>query len=1125
MQLQMEPVDVVRMRRTAHRVMVRLAIALLLLGALFGLVAQAQITSAALSGSVRDAAGAGVAGASITARSTETNLTKNAESGHAGQYSFNSLPPGSYTLTASLPGFSTLVETGVKLTIGQAALLDLRLQRGSAHETVTITANAKLASAATAEISQVIGEDAIKDLPLNGRDPASLVYLAAGVTDETISQSTFPQTNQSFSTQTGASAGGGRQGSTWYLLDGVPNMDTTTLLSAPFPNPDATQEFRVITNNFDARYGFAPDAVVSIETRAGTNNFHGGAFEFLRNYDADARQYFGGESDNLRRNQFGFYAGGPILRNRLFLFGNYQDTRNSFVATQTTEYTPTAAMLAGDFSAVVDATGKSIPLHGPPGQPNPFQTINGKPNQIDPELFSPGAVALDKLIPLGQVPATGQLLFQQPAQQTDYQEGTGRLDFNLSDRHRGFVRLFSDALNQPGRNIPGNLLSGVPGQNGIDLSIAANETWTLSPSLLNSITAAYLSYDLYSGTAVRNQSGAPVCLSQFIQVSDPPGQCYINLSVSNGDGLSQGSAGFSVFSGQPYQTNRRDWVLGDLLTKSAGKHTLAAGVDILHRHYYEFFGGSVNPTLAFNGSYTGFIQSDFLLGYTTGISQGSGETGKTSGWLIGLYVQDQYKLLPTVTLDAGLRWDPNFSPSLAGHRGGAFVPGAQSTRFPNAPPGLLFAGEQGIPSGLIPNSYGYFQPRIGIAWAATPRTSVRAGFGLFTTPLEDAFYNHVWDADPFSPSYNVPYSSTTPDPFDAPWSLDAATGRRSPFPPFVTPNSSPPSNSNFGLPVTLPAVFDPKLKLGITESWNLSIERQFFDSLTIHAAYVGSESYHQTVPVDQNPGHFFGAGNPNNGNRTTYPDFGSIIEVQDGATANYNGLQLGVDKRLSHGFQAHSSFTWSKAFDVIGSGDPTFEPSVSDPYDIHHDYGPSSFNYPFVWTSDFIYRAPAFAGRSSLMRNGLGGWEISGLYKALSGPNFTINGGNGNNNSFFDEDQDRADAVPGVPINLRKGGRSRWLNQYINPAAFTTNVPGTPGNVPKFSVTGPPLEDVDLALLKRLAYRERYRMELRVEAFNAFNHPSFCQPDSNAGDANFGQISGQGAVAPRILQAAVKITF
>ena len=1087
--------------------------------------AAAQVTSATLYGSVFNSTGTALPGVTITARNTTTNLSRMVQSGPGGNYRFNALPPGPYTLTLSLTGFTRLVENGVKLTVGQFAALNLRLQPGSAQDTVTVNIGAKLTDTANAELSQVIGEDVIKNLPLNGRDPSSLVYLAAGVTDETISQSTFPQTNQSFSTQTGASAGGGRQGSTWYLLDGVPNMDTTTLLAAPFPNADATEEFRVITANFDARYGFAPDAVVSVATRAGTNRFHGGVFEFLRNYDLDARQYFSGQSDQLRRNQFGAYGGGPILPDKLFFFANYQETRNSSVATQTIAYTPTAAMLQGDFSAVVDSNGNSIALHGPTGQPNPFQTVGGKPNQIDPALFSAGAVALDRLIPTGANPENGQIVFAEPAQQTNYREGTGRIDYIPGPHHRGFARLFIDQLSQPGRTTPGDILSGVAGQHGIDLNLAVNETWNLSTSMLNSLTAAYISYDLSSGTAVLDQNGSPVCLSQFIQVNDPPGLCSINLSVSSGNSLSTAASGFNVFSAPPYQTHRRDWVLSDALSKSAGKHSLAAGLDLMHRHYYEFNGSTVNPALSFNSSYTGFIQSDFLLGYATGVAQGSGETGATSGWLLGLYLQDQYRLLPNVTLSAGLRWDPNLSPSLAGRRGAAFVPGARSTRFPNAPTGLLFAGEQGVPAGLIPTSYGYFQPRIGLAWTPLPHTAVRVGFGLYTTPLEDAFFNHVWDADPFSPSYNVAYSSGTPDPFDDPWSLDAATRGRSPFPPFVTPDSVPASGATFAPPVTLPAVFAPGFKLGITQSWNLSLDQQLSSTLVLHAAYVGSESYHQSVPVELNPGHFFGVGNPNNGNRTTYTSFGSILQVQDGATGNYHGLRAGIEQSFFHGLQAYSNFTWSKTSDVIGSGDPTFEPSVSDPNHLRHDHGPSSFNYPFVWTSDFIYRMPLLNGQRALLREGLGGWAISGLYKALSGPAFTVNGGNGNNNSFLDVGQDRADVVPGIPLNVRKGGRSYWMNHYFNPGAFTMNAPGTPGNIQKYNLQGPPLQDVDLALLKRFMYRERYGLEFRFEAFNALNHPSFCQPDSNVGDSNFGQISGQGAVSPRALQGALKLSF
>jgi hypothetical protein len=1087
---------------------------LIVLGAAFlATMATAQITSARLSGTITDATGAVVPGVQVIARNMGTNLSQTGTSSAGGQYAFNSLPPGTYTLTTTMAGFAPTIENNVMLTVGQAATLDIGLKTGSEQDTVTVTGGAELINTTTAEISNTVGEDEIKELPLNGRDPSHLVYLSAGVTDETISQAASTQNNQSFSTQTGASAGGGRQGSTWYLLDGVPNMDTTTLLAAPFPNADATQEFRVITNNFDARYGFAPSAVVNIQTKSGTNSIHGGAFEFLRNDAVNAKNYFSGRVDPLKRNQFGGYAGAPLIKDKLFLFGNFQGTRASEASTSATANTPTAAMLQGDFSAV------GYQLTGP------FTTINGKINQVNTALFSPGAVALDKSIPLGGNAGSGLVYFNEPVQHPNYNEGTGRLDYILNDKQRMFLRLFIDQLNQPGASIPGNILSGVEGQHGIDLNAAVNHSWTISPTLLNSITGAYITYDLDSGTIVRSASGQPICLSQFIKVNDPPGQCFVNLGVSNGNALYGGASGFSVFSGQPYQTNRRDWLLTDTVTKVFGKHTMAAGTDILHRHYFEFYGGSVNASVGFNGSYTGNIFSDYLLGYSTGVSQGSGELGATNGWMLGLYVQDQYKWRPNITLNFGLRWDPNFGPDIEGDRGAVFVPGAQSTRFPNAPQNLLFAGEQGIPSGLIRTTYGYFQPRLGVAWQVNPRLAVRAGFGLFTTPLEDAFYNRTWDAPPFSPSYGTIYSASVYAPFDNPWSIYAPTGGKSPFPPFVTPGTKPAADSTFPAQVGLAATFSQNFKLGITQSWNASIEQQIGDTFAFHIAYVGSESYHQATTVEQNPGHFFGLNNPNNGVRSTYPNFSSVLQVQDGATSTYNALQAGFEKRFSRGYRVQSNFTWSHAFDVGGSGDPTFESSVSDPYNFHEDHGNSSLNYPVVSFTNFEYQAPELSGRNQLLRNTVGGWEFTGLFTAQSGAPFTVNGGNGNNNSFFDVGQDRADAVPGQPYAVRSGGKSQWINQYFNVNAFQQNAFGTPGNVQKYNIQEAPIATLDAAIIKNWSYAERYKLQFRWEMFNALNHPSFGQPDSNPGDSNFGQITGSGPINARVMQAGLKIAF
>jgi len=280
-------------------------------------------TSARLTGSVTDPSGAALDHIKITAHDLETNLDVVVESDSAGNYAFNSLPVGKYKVTAEGNGFAPLIETGVELTVGQTATLNLSLKLGGSQETVTVAGGADLINTTSAEIGQTIGEETIKELPLNGRDPGALVFLAAGVTNELNSEASTLQATNSFPNESGASAGGQRQGSTWYLLDGVSNMDTYTLLSLPFPNPDATQEFRVVSNNFDASNGFAPSAIVSIQTKSGSNTLHGGVFEFIRNDYFNAANPFTGLRDPLKRNQFGGYAGGPVFKNKLFFFANY----------------------------------------------------------------------------------------------------------------------------------------------------------------------------------------------------------------------------------------------------------------------------------------------------------------------------------------------------------------------------------------------------------------------------------------------------------------------------------------------------------------------------------------------------------------------------------------------------------------------------------------------------------------------------------------------------------------------------------------------------------------------------------------------------------------------------------
>jgi hypothetical protein len=586
------------------------------------------------------------------------------------------------------------------------------------------------------------------------------------------------------------------------------------------------------------------------------------------------------------------------------------------------------------------------------------------------------------------------------------------------------------------------------------------------------------------------------------------------------------------FSSNPDDTKRRDYSATETFTKTFGRNTISAGADLFHRHHTERSAFIQSPVIGFNGQYdNGVPFADFLLGKAAYLVQGAGEAGATSQWMYGIYGQDQFKLMPNLTLTLGLRWDPNFPAVVAGGRGAAFVPGQQSTRFPNAPVGLVFPGDTGISDTLYHSSLSYFEPRIGIAWAMTPKTTVRSAFGTFTTPMEDAFYQRVWDVAPFDPQYSPMSSSSEYVPFDNPWTNfgggPGLTPGQSPFPPFAGPQQNPPAGSTFGSGVGVPATFAPNLKLGVTQSWNLSVEQQFSNSLALHLAYVGAESYHQATTVDRNPGQTGAVGlanDPIRGLRVNQA-FGSIIQVQDGGTSNYEALQAGIEHKFSHGFQFQSNFTWSKTFDVGGSGDPDFESSVSDPFNIHHDHGPSSLNVPLVWVTYGLYHAPLFKNRNALIRSVLGGWAISAIYTAESGEPFTINGGNGNNNSGYDEGQDRADVVPGQSFKIRQGSKSHWLNNYFNQAAFTQNEFGTPGDSKKFFIQSPPDRDMDLSFIKNFSFHERYGMQFRWEMFNAANTPSYGSPDNNPTDGNFGQISGIGPYAPRVMQAALKITF
>jgi hypothetical protein len=1056
-----------------------------------------QGTGASLGGSVMDSTGGLLPQAQLTIQNLDTNLTRVVTTNDSGQYNVAPLPPGRYSVSADKPGFKREVRNGIVLTVGQAATLNISLAVGDAKEVVTVAAGAELINATSAEISQVVEEKAVKALPLNGRDPSSLVLLAPGVSNVLNTGAGVQQGETTMPTESGASAGGGRQGSTYYLLDGVPNLDTYLQLAAPFPNADATQEFRVITNNFDTHYGFAPGAVVSIESKSGTNEFHGGAFEFLRNEKLNAGNFFTHLVDPLKRNQFGGYLGGPIVKQKLFFFGNYQATRANTTASTNVTYTPTAAMLAGDFSAVPQT------LNGP------FQTINGKRNQVNPALFSPASVRMaETALPLGQVPSSGQVNFTGAPTDETYNEGTGRIDWNPSNSQRLSFRSFIQFYDRSEIAVPGDILALTPGNIGRYYNEALNHTWTVNPSTINQLSVFWTQMFVSNGGANLDNQGNAFCLSRITNVQEPG--CYMEgPSVSNG---------FSVGYTEPTSEMRKTWGLSDNVSRTAGNHTISAGVNAWHQFAEENTYYPSNPIFSFNGNYTGFGLADFLLGDVGQFTQGAGEIASLSGWQLGLYGQDQWKVKPNLTLTFGLRWDPNLPPAAYNGRGSAFHPGQQSTIFPNAPLGMVFPGDTGVNDALMPTTYKYFEPRVGIAYQpkSLPHTSIRAGFGMFTAPLPYSAYNHSADISPFSPTYQLNGTPANPISFQNPWANFPGTGNATPFPPFASLNYKPPQNSTFPLPVQLGAIFSPDFRLGMTQSWNFSIDQQLGNTWALHAAYVGSESYHQAVILDQNPGV--------NSTRVYYPNFSAILTDTSVGTASYNALQVGVEKRFSHGIQFQSNYTYSKTIDTASTGNISFSGSLPNPGNLNFSRGLSDLNFPYIWVTNFSYTTPALRDWNPVLRQILGDWGVSGIWTFQAGRPFGIAGGNGDNNSGALTYGDRAD-LTGMPTTVQQGSKQQWLNQYFNTAAFTTNAPGTFGTSGRNILRGPRYDSIDLALLKNWTVRERYGLQFRWEMFNAFNHASFNTPVNDPSSANFGQITSVGPIPARVMQGALKFSF
>lgn len=1036
-----------------------------------------------IAGTVLDPSGAAVVGARITATALATALTRKTVSGADGSYVFPLLPVGVYGLSVEAPGFRRLEQKGVQVDADKSSTVPIAVQIGAATETVSVEANAELVETRAGALSKVITQQNIIELPLNGRNAAALVLLAPGTADLNAGNSRGRGDTQQTATYPGAqsiSSNGARADDINYNLDGGSNQDHYTNVNNPFPNPDAVEEFSVQTNSYSAEYGRGAGAIVNVVTKSGTNQLHGSAFEFLRNGDLNARNFFAPTHDFLKRNQFGGSAGGPVKKDRLFFFGTYQGTTLRNVSLGNTATVLTNAQRQGDFS------GLSRQLIDPAtGQPLPGNIIPA--GRIDPV-----AAKLLPYVPTSPRP-DAFISYNLPINDTENQV-MGRVDYNLTNQ-RFYGRYLRSAYNRDA--VPGatSLISARGGFTDLDQGASFSHTYNFSPTLLNSFI---FSYNRINGSIV---SGAPFSFSDLgipIAHSTPP---ELAFSVAGY---------FSFGTGHPGHFNRQNFHFSDSLHWIRGSHEIAIGGDFMKMQVDLINTFRQNGNFRFRGTgYSGDPRADLLLGVVDRFIQGGGEYAQRRGTLGSMFIQDNYRVNSKLVLNLGLRWDPFHPYSDVLGRTECYRPGLVSKRFTNAPPGYLFEGDPGCPSGGSNPAYWLFAPRVGFAYNldGKGKTVIRGGSGMFFQPPFVEAYNNMVDSAPWSPQvqiFNVPLDNpyrAYPNPFPAQYA------------PVV-----PPSNVGFIIPPSLAVSYTPDWRPARTLSWNLTLEHQLPGDLLIRAGYVGSKGTHLGYNSDVNaplPGPGATAGNESQ--RRPNQNFQELVEDISGGNSIYNSLQVSVEKRFAHGFAVSANYTYAKTIDEVSYLTDLCGVNAINPYNVGAYRGVSDFNVPQRFVLNYLWQLPS--PKQGVMRALFGGWETSAIWNWQSG--FPLNIISNDDRSLTAVGNDEADVLK--KPSYTSGALGSRIAQWFDTSAFASARLGTFGNAGRNILVGPGTFNIDLSAHKVFVIRERLRLQYRAEFFNVLNHTLLNNPDTSVNDSTFGRITG--ARDPRILQMALKLIF
>lgn len=1075
-----------------------------------------------ITGTVIDPSGGAIPLANVKLTDVATAVSRDAVTGPQGYFVFKALRPSTYSLSVEAGGFAKFMRREIVLQADQTLTVNASVAVGQASESVTVEAQPPQVNTSTSTLSEVVDQRRIIDLPLNGRNAASLTLLTAGVvlapaTPDEGSTKTFPAAVT-------ISANGSRQNQTSYRLDGANNTDIYTNVNQPFPFPDALQEFSVQTSNYSAKYGGNAGAVVNVVTSAGTNDLHGRLFAFNRNSVFNARNFFAARRDQLKRNQFGGTLGGPLTipkvyngENRTFFFVGYQGTRLRNTGNPLNSYFPTVAALKGDFSAY-----KTIYDPATCTTPNSLSTcVPFAGNQIPVNRFDPASVALTKYLPAA--PDTSAIFYGIPAREA-FNEVIARIDHNISTADRITGRYFFDRYNNPDFLDRQNYVRNAPFAKVTSQNLMINETHTFGPHLLNDLHLSVAREVSGRGPASGGVNAAELGV-QGIQM--PEGEKHIqSLAVS----------GFFTVSQQPPATfARTQYTISDSVYWNRGAHSISFGGEVSRAWVLVRNRSRQGGLWSFTADATGNALASFMLGKVRNFRQGNGEHKDNRVNNFSFYIQDDWRVSRKLTLNLGLRYDPFFPWKETKGRVSLFKPdayaqGITSQMYTNAPAGLLFPGDPGVPTYGVHAATKNFAPRIGFAYDVTGdgKTSVRGGFGVFYDAQQNGVFNNQFvNVTPFSVQVNV----TNPaGPFSNPY-----LGMVNPFPP---PYPAP-KNIAFPKPNTT-VTYDPSndsvYLTPVIYVWNLAVERRLVASWVLRAAYVGSHSSHLMETVELSP-TVYGSG------RRYFPEYNSVAMAFNDVNSGYHSLQTTLERRFSRGLTVLANYTWSKSIDTLpfGQNNTTLYLEGLSPIPWYmpgrhqFDRGPSEFDHKHRFVTSFVWDMPKLAGSPALVRAIAGGWQMSGLLSAQTGGPVTVLAGRDLSGTALSSDR-------GVFLggNVYAKGACSAANcvDYLNPAAFGLPAAGTFGTLGKGALRGPGMVTYDGGFFKEVSLAgERLRLQIRAEAFNLFNRTNLYNPggsdSKNAAndssdaavvtDPGFGTI--RSAFEPRIGQLGLKLVF